>query len=169
MVGLTQMLISRRLKATVLDSKSFLWDENWVSPSRGYTVTLSGPQGFALAQPNSGYLRNVAQTWRELNWQHPEMFGLCVVTLEHRFHPPISAVSSFGCNTDSQGRWSCQSSHALGSAPSPIYNGTRKVAEEQGMVGTMNTPTSSLFAKDHRNSDNSDGGKADSVLPKITL
>ncbi len=54
-------------------------------------MTQSGPQGFALAQPNSGYRRNVAQTWPELTRQHPETFSLCVVTLAGRFDPPVSA------------------------------------------------------------------------------
>lgn len=54
-------------------------------------MTLSGPLGFAVAQPNSGYFRNAAQTWLELNSQHPEMFCLCVVTLKDRFDPSISA------------------------------------------------------------------------------
>jgi len=84
--GLTQLLISRRLKGKVLDSKSFLWDETeYLSAGGGglHGDPGLGLRGFALAWANSGYQRNAAQTWRESRTDNTlEMFGLCVVTLE---------------------------------------------------------------------------------------
>lgn len=143
----------------MLNSKSFLWDEIQYLPAGVKLWPPSGPQGFALAQWNSGYLRNVAQAWQELNRQHPEMFGLLKTILILLYQlVPVPSFSRW-CNAGSQGRWLCQSSYALGWAPSHVYNGTRKVAETQQMVGTINMPTSCLSAKDQSNSDNSDREK----------
>lgn len=85
-----EMLISCRLKATVLSSKSFLWDETEYLPAGVSLRPCLGLLGL-LWHSQTGYLRNVVQTWLELDSQQPELCGHGVVTPEGPFDPRVSA------------------------------------------------------------------------------
>lgn len=134
-----ELLISCRLNGTILDSKSFLRDKTEYLPAGGFTVTLTGPQRFALAQPDSGYKRNVAQTWQELKLTtRPHSFEVCfdsfipALLTQHKLTGVLITVKS-------------------------KLDRHQKVAEEQGLVETMNKATSSLSASHLRNTDNTKG------------
>lgn len=69
-----ELLISCRLEGTVVDSKSFLWDETEYLPAGVFALRpCLGLWGLLWHVLNSGYLRNVAQTWQRLSRQHPDM------------------------------------------------------------------------------------------------
>lgn len=85
-----EMLISCRLKATVLSSKSFLWDETEYLPAGVSLRPCLGLLGL-LWHSQTGYLRNVVQTWLELDSQHPETCRQGAETPKGPFDPHVSA------------------------------------------------------------------------------
>lgn len=122
--GMTQIgcLLAVNWKAPSLSSRSLMWHETEELPAGVTLWPCLGLLGLLRPAKPRVPLRNVAQTWLQFSPHHTEMFGLSYSyknSLMHPYQLELAPSLSCWCKADSQGRWSCQSSHALRSAPSP--------------------------------------------------
>lgn len=146
-----ELLISSRLKGTVLDSKSILWDETEYLPAGVTLRPCLGLQGLLWYSQTQGTRhRNVPQIWQEQT-DSAMRWSACVCCKTRLFRSCCISWSLCQTSETTQthrdvGR--VEAAMLWGQLFHPFIMAPGKVAEALGMVGTMNTPTSSQSAKE---------------------